>query len=81
MCAGYDYNPTLLNLQCLILGLKDLTLKFKKKKQLLLLLYSYGAFHLSELAGRTSLLANEMGFFQRVLLKNHLLCAYYLGFD
>ena len=32
MCAGYDYNPTLLNLQCLILGLKDLTLKFKKKK-------------------------------------------------
>ena len=40
-----------------------------------------GAFHLSELAGRTSQLANEMGFFQRVLLKNHLLRAYYLGFD
>ena len=32
MCAGYDYNPALLNLQCLILGLKDLTLKLKKKK-------------------------------------------------
>ena len=32
MCAGYDSNPALLNLQCLILGLKDLTLKFKKKK-------------------------------------------------
>ena len=40
-----------------------------------------GAFHLSELAGRTSQLANEMGFLQRVLLKNHLLHAYYLGFD
>ena len=35
----------------------------------------------TELAGRNSQLANEMGFFQRVLLKNHLLCAYCLGFD
>lgn len=32
MCAGYDYNPALLNFQCLILGLKDLILKLKKKK-------------------------------------------------
>ena len=29
----------------------------------------------------TSQLATEIGFFQRVLLKNHLLRAYYLGFD
>ena len=29
----------------------------------------------------TSQLATEIGFFQRVLLKNHLLHAYYLGFD
>ena len=35
----------------------------------------------TELAGRNSQLANEMGFFQRVLLKNHLLRAYCLGFD
>ena len=42
---------------------------------------SSGTFHLSELASRTSQLASEMGFFQRVLLKNHLLRAYYLGFD
>ena len=40
-----------------------------------------GAFYLSELAGRTSQLAIEMGFFQRVFLKNYLLCAYYLGLD
>ena len=42
---------------------------------------SSGTFHLSELASRTSQLASEMGFFQRVLLKNHPLRAYYLGFD
>ena len=42
---------------------------------------SSGTFHLSELASWTSQLASEMGFFQRVLLKNHLLHAYYLGFD
>ena len=35
----------------------------------------------TELAGRNSQLANEMGFFQRVLFKNHLLRAYCLGFD
>jgi len=29
----------------------------------------------------TSQLANEIGFFQGFLLKNHLLPAYYLGFD
>ena len=42
---------------------------------------SSGTFHLSELTSWTSQLASEMGFFQRVLLKNHLLRAYYLGFD
>ena len=40
-----------------------------------------GAFHLSELAGRTSRIANEIDFFHRVLLKKHLLRAYYLGSD
>ena len=35
----------------------------------------------TELAGRNSQLANEMGFFQRVLLKNHLLRAYCSRFD
>ena len=30
---------------------------------------------------RTSQLANEIGFFQGFLLKNHLLLAHYLGFD
>ena len=44
-------------------------------------LLSKGAFHLSELACRTSQLANETGFFQRVFLKNHLLRSHYLGFD
>ena len=38
-------------------------------------------FPLSELAGRASQLANEIDFFQKVLLKNHLLHAYFLGFD
>ena len=42
---------------------------------------SFGVFHLSELAGWTSQLANEIDFFQKVLLKNHLLHAYFLGFD
>ena len=32
---------------------------------------------MSELAGRTSQLANESGFFQKYLPKNHPLCAYY----
>ena len=40
-----------------------------------------GAFNLWELAGRTSQLANEIGFFHGFLLKNHLLRAYYLEFD
>ena len=43
--------------------------------------HTWSVFHLSELAGRTSQLANEIDFFQKVLLKNHLLQAYYLGFD
>ena len=38
-----------------------------------------GAFHLSELAGRTSHFDNEIGFFQGLLLKTHLLLAHYLG--
>ena len=44
-----------------------------------------GAFQKSELAGRnhgqTRHFGNEIGFFQEVLLKNHFLCAKYLGFD
>ena len=35
----------------------------------------------SELAGRTSQLANEIGFSKGLLLKNHLLRAHCLGFD
>ena len=40
-----------------------------------------GAFHLSELAGRTSQFENEIGFFLQFFLKNHLFRAYYSGFD
>jgi len=40
-----------------------------------------GAFHLSELAGRTSHFDDEIGFFQGFLPKNHLLPVHYLGFD
>ena len=43
-------------------------------------LVTHGAFHLSELAGRTSHFHNEIGFFQGFLSKNHLLPDY-LGFD
>ena len=39
-----------------------------------------GAFHLLELAGRTSQLASEIGFSQECLLKNYPLRVYYLGF-
>ena len=49
------------------------------------LLQTYGAFQKLELAGRTMagavILMKEISFFQETLLKNHLLCAYYLGFD
>ena len=31
--------------------------------------------------GRTSHFKNEIGFYQKFLLKNHVLRAYYLGFD
>ena len=44
-------------------------------------MFSYGAFHLSELAGRTSHFDDEVGFFQGFLPKNHRLPAHYLGFD
>ena len=33
MRAGYDYNPALQNLQCLILGLTDLMLKIERIKK------------------------------------------------
>ena len=45
--------------------LKDIGAKTVKTK---------GAFQKSELAGRTRHFDNELGFFQEVLLKNHLLC-------
>ena len=34
-----------------------------------------GAFQKSELAGQTRHFGNEIGFFQEVLLQNHILCA------
>ena len=40
-----------------------------------------GAFQKSELASRTSHFDNEIDFFKEIFLKNHLLRAYYLGFE
>ena len=51
-----------------------------------LIIKTQGAFQKSELgpagpSGQTGHLGNEIAFFQEVWLKNHLLCAYHLGFD
>ena len=41
MHAEYHYNPALQNLQCLILGLTDLTLKIWKLKEKIIIIASF----------------------------------------